>query len=260
MMPGLRPPARMLDDHELQNLLERRTRFARLVHLATCTSTQDVAAAESIDGPVVVWADHQTQGRGRQAREWHDERGADLAVTFKVRVALPTPLALPAALPIAVLQAIEPLAGRPLRVKWPNDLFLDGKKLCGVLIDAGAGHPDSYLIGIGVNCNRTRFPPDLEGVGTSLALATGRTVDRSEMLLAIAERVHGLLDELVARRHGALEDVLRDRLGLVGQRVRVEAAERHEGVLTGIDFARVELDGRVELPLGSVRGIQRLAG
>ncbi len=247
----------MSDDRHLETELQRRTRFHRLVHLATCTSTQDVAAGHSDDTPTVVWADHQTRGRGRQQREWHDERGQDLALTFRVRQPLPAPLALPAALPVAVLQAIEPLAGRPLRIKWPNDLFLDGKKLCGVLIDAGAGSPDTYLIGIGVNCNRVRFPPDLENLATSLALATGRTVDREALLLAIAEGLDRLLDDLVARRHGALERVLRDRLGLVGQRVRVDAGERREGVLTAIDFARLVLDGGVEMPLGIVRGIVR---
>jgi BirA family biotin operon repressor/biotin-[acetyl-CoA-carboxylase] ligase len=247
----------MPTDSRIETLLRECTRFRRLEHVLSCPSTQDLAAALPHDGDAVFWADHQTKGRGRQQREWHDEPGADLAVTFRVTLPLPLPLALPAALPVAVLEAIEPLLARPLRLKWPNDLYLDGKKLCGVLIDAGLAGRDSYLIGVGVNCNRTRFPPDLEAIATSLALASGHLVARGELLLAIAQRLERMLQELSEGRHERLEALFRDRLGLVGQRVVVTTATSETGVLTDVDFARVQLDGARTHPLAIVRGIQR---
>ncbi|MEO6597418.1 MAG: biotin--[acetyl-CoA-carboxylase] ligase [Planctomycetota bacterium] len=248
----------MTDDARLQALLRQRTRFRHLAHVASCVSTQDLAAAEPGSGDAVFWAEHQTRGRGRQQREWHDEPGADLAVTFRVTVPLPVPLALPAALPVAVLQACEPLLARHLRIKWPNDLFVDARKLCGVLIDAGVGSPDTYLIGIGVNCNRVRFPRDLEALACSLALVTGREVDRASLLLSIAERVDAMLRALADREHAELEALFRNRLGHMGQRVRVDAAEVIEGVLTRLDFQSLELDGARTVPLAIVRGIHRL--
>ncbi|HEX6812180.1 MAG TPA: biotin--[acetyl-CoA-carboxylase] ligase [Planctomycetota bacterium] len=246
----------MPDDARIENLLSERTRFRRLVHVVSCASTQDLAAADPCFGDAVYWADHQTRGRGRQMREWHDEPGADLAVTFRVTASLPHPLALPAAVPVAVLQACQPFAGRRLSIKWPNDVLIDGRKLSGVLIDAGVGSPDTYLIGIGVNCNRVRFPPDLESTAGSLALATGHEVDRAALLFAIAVQIEALLGHLTLRRHDGLEAVFRDRLGLMGRRVRVDSAEVHEGVLTGIDFERLVLDGRRAVPLAIVRGIR----
>lgn len=246
----------MTDYARIETLLRERTRFHRLTHVASCVSTQDLAAAAPLDGDGVWWADHQTRGRGRQQRAWHDEPGKDVAATFRATVALPIPLALPAALPVAVLQALEPFAGRPLRIKWPNDLFLDGKKLCGVLIDAGAGGPDTYLIGVGVNCNRVRFPPDLETTACSLASATGHEVDRGGLLVEIAQRLDAMLHALVARDHGRLEELFRERLGLLGQRVAVEAAETHTGVLTDLDFHSLVVDGR-RVPLAIVRSIRR---
>lgn len=242
-----------------ETLLQQRTRFRRLVHVASCTSTQDLAAAAPRDGDAIFRADHQTKGRGRQAREWHDEPGLDLAVTFRVTISLPQPLALPAALPVAVLQACEPLAGRPLRIKWPNDLFLDGRKLSGVLIDAGVGGPDTYLIGIGINCNRTRFPRDLEAIACSLATATGHEVDRDALLLTLAERIDAMLVDLQARRHERLEALFRERLGFVGKPVVIDAGAQHTGELRGIDFQRLELDGGRTFPLAIVRAI-RAAG
>lgn len=244
----------------IEILLRERTRFLELVHVPSCSSTQDLAVGHPGTGDAIFWADHQTRGRGRMQREWHDEPGKDLAVTLRVTLRLPHPTALPAALPVAVLQACEPFAGRLLRIKWPNDVFLDGRKLAGVLVDAGSGTRDTYLIGIGVNCNRVRFPPDLESTACSLATATGHEVDRAELLLHLAERVHSMLGDLAAGRHAALEDVFRERLGLLGQRVRVEAAMTHEGVLTALDFARLVLDDDRVVPLPSVRGIQRANG
>ncbi len=249
-----RPPVPMLADDQIETLLRESTRFRRLHHVASCPSTQDLATAATRDGDAVFWADHQTRGRGRQQREWHDEPGADLAVTFRVTVALPQPQALPAALPVAVLQAIEPLAGQRLRLKWPNDLFLDGRKLCGVLVDAGVGGADTYAIGVGVNCNRTRFPPDLDGKATSLARATGHEIDRGALLVGIARQLDTVLGELAAGRLERLEGVFRDRLGLVGRRVVLDAGARHEGLLEHIDFEHALLADQ-RLPLAIVRAM-----
>jgi BirA family biotin operon repressor/biotin-[acetyl-CoA-carboxylase] ligase len=246
----------MLDDAQIETMLRQRTRFRRYVHVVSCTSTQDLAAAEPRDGDAAFWADHQTAGRGRQQREWHDEPGVDIALTLRAKLVLPQPLALPAALPVAVLQACEPFAGRRLAIKWPNDLYLEGRKLCGVLIDAGAAGPDTFSIGIGVNVNRVRFPGDLGATATSLALATGREVDRGKLVLALAERVDAMLVELGHGRHAELESLFRERLGLVGHRVVVSAGtEERRGTLTDVDFRRVVLDGDRELPLAIVRGI-----
>lgn len=247
----------MPTDSRIETLLRQSTRFRRLTHVPSCSSTQDLAAAAPHDGDAVFWADHQTKGRGRQQREWHDEPGADLAVTFRVTLSLPRPLALPAALPVAVLEAVEPLAGRTLRLKWPNDLFLDGRKLCGVLIDAGLAGRDSYLIGVGVNCNRTRFPPDLEATATSLALATGRVVDRGELLVAIARRLEAMLQDLAAERYERLQAEFRDRLELLGHRVELTTGTLQTGTLLQVDFEHVTLDGGRRFPLAIVRGMRR---
>ncbi len=247
----------MPDDASLETQLRQRTRFRRLVHVAACASTQDLAAAEPNGPDAVFWADHQTRGRGRQGREWHDEPARDLAATFRVHATLPQPQALPAAVPVAVALACEPLASRELRIKWPNDVYLDGRKLGGVLIDAGVGGPDGYLVGIGVNCNRVRFPRDLEGIATSLAAATGHEVDRGALLVELAVQLDAVLAALAKGATAALEAVFRARLGLLGRRVRVEAAATHAGMLTAIDFAQFVLDDTLALPLGVVRAIGR---
>lgn len=243
-------------DAVVESLLQGTTRFRRLVHVPSCTSTQDLAAAPPHDGDAVFWADHQTRGRGRQQRAWHDEPAADLAITLRATSAAPTPMALPAALPVAVCEAIEPYAGRALRVKWPNDVFVDGRKLCGVLIDVGQAGKDTWLIGVGVNCNRTRFPPELEPIASSLALVGGHAVDRGALLLAIAQRVDAMLRDVADNRLHRLEEEFRQRLGLLGRAVVVDVGAAHAGTLSAVDFTALTLDGGRTFPLGHVRSLR----
>jgi BirA family biotin operon repressor/biotin-[acetyl-CoA-carboxylase] ligase len=241
-------------DADLERRLAATTRFQRLVHVPTCGSTQDLAAAEHGRPPAVYWADHQTAGRGRMQRNWHDEPGTGLAVTFRFAQPLPEPMALAAVAPVCVAQSVEPFGGRGVQLKWPNDVLIDGKKLAGVLIDAvGDGQ---YAVGIGINVNRVRFPRELEATATSLALATGRFCDRHGLLLAIAQRLEAALGMLARGDAAALTAEFAARLGLLGRRVLVDAGALHDGVLERLDLRAIVLDGGRNLPLGLVRSLR----
>lgn len=252
----------MTSHPRLDDELRRRTRFGRLVHVASCASTQDLAAEQDLADPtdLIVWADHQTRGRGRQSRVWDDAGDLDLAVTFRVCADLPNPVALPAALPIAVLSACEPMIARPLRIKWPNDVYAGSQKLSGVLVDRDSARPEIYRIGVGVNVNRVHFPPELDGKATSLRLLAGRELDRSAALLALAESVDAMLDAISAggddRAHLAS---FRERLGLMHREVTVTAGRTISGRLTDIDFDRLVLDDDQPVPLAIVTALSAKA-
>ncbi|MFM1870961.1 MAG: hypothetical protein RL398_383 [Planctomycetota bacterium] len=240
----------------LDALLKERTRFRHNRFEPSCSSTQDLAAAaagrgEKIDDGI-VWTDHQTAGRGRQQRLWNDAPGLDLAATFRFAARLPRTLALPAATPVAVAAACEAVVGRPVSIKWPNDVFLGGRKLSGVLIDAGFAGPDTYLIGVGINCNRTTFPRELDGLATSLCLHSGQFVDRDALLLDLAVRLDRMLSDLAENNLTSLLADFRRRLGLLGRRVLVTAQGEHSGVLTDLDFGSLQLDGSRRIDLGLV--------
>jgi BirA family biotin operon repressor/biotin-[acetyl-CoA-carboxylase] ligase len=175
--------------------------------LETVTSTQEVAHGLPI-GSVVV-ADRQTAGRGRLGRRWQSPPGGGLAASF---VVAPNPLA-----SLAAGVAAAEACGAPVRLKWPNDLLLKGRKLGGILVE---GRPGRMVIGIGINL--AWAPPG----GASLA------ADRDELL----ER---LQDELEWWLQAGPEQVLvrwRERSDTVGRTVRVElAAESFVGVAEDID-------------------------
>jgi len=128
----------------------------------------------------VVTADSQTAGRGRRGRTWFAEPGTSLLYSLVIRPTGDRPL-LPLSIPIAVCEAAESLADVRCQIKWPNDVWIDGRKLAGVLIE---GRPDRdpdaswSVIGIGMNLDLSsaRIPPEL--TGRVAWLGDGATAER----------------------------------------------------------------------------------
>lgn len=158
-------------------------------------STQDEALRRLAAGErdFVVRADAQTAGRGRRGRAWTGEPGASLLASFGL--ALPpgkNPGELPFALALALRDAAAARlpAGTRLTVKWPNDLWLDGKKLAGLL---GEARPDGaggtlVALGCGVNLSQREFPPELLAGATSLELGGAAAATPREFLAALRPR------------------------------------------------------------------------
>ncbi|HOX07434.1 MAG TPA: biotin--[acetyl-CoA-carboxylase] ligase [Planctomycetota bacterium] len=162
---------------------------AWLGYFAETGSTQDeafrAAARGAVSGSAFV-AEHQSAGRGRRASEWTASPGSSLLLSVLIRPA-PEParcgcLALAAA--AAAAEAVERAApGAEIRIKWPNDLFLDGRKLGGLLVEVRRG---VAVLGLGLNVNQASgdFSPELRGRAVSLTSA-GVTVDRRRLLAEV---------------------------------------------------------------------------
>ncbi len=138
------------------------------------TDSTNARARELIEagapGGTIVTAAEQTAGRGRQGRSWTAPPGKALLYSAILRPLDERHLLLPLAVPLAVCAAAEELApGIECRIKWPNDIWLDGRKLAGVLIEAKPQNGWA-VIGIGLNLSITRdeFPPDLQDTAISL--------------------------------------------------------------------------------------------
>jgi BirA family biotin operon repressor/biotin-[acetyl-CoA-carboxylase] ligase len=176
----------------------------RDVHwLAETDSTQrvarDLARAGAAEGTTVI-AERQTAGRGRLGRTWHSPAGQNLYCSVVLRPPLE-----PAAVPqlglvvgVAVAAAVAEATGLRPAIKWPNDVLLGGRKVCGILteMEAEVERVHHVIAGIGVNLNleARAFPRDLRRKATSLRIATGRRVDRAAFtagLLAALEARYG---------------------------------------------------------------------
>jgi BirA family transcriptional regulator, biotin operon repressor / biotin---[acetyl-CoA-carboxylase] ligase len=209
-----------------------------LVHLSTAGSTNDharrLALAGAPHGTVVV-AEQQTAGRGRQGRVWSAPTGRALTLSALVRLPAAMLEPLPLAVALAVCEACEAVAPVACRIKWPNDVWIDGRKVAGVLIE---GRPlDRWaVIGIGLNVNTAQdeFPEELRGPAVSLRIAAGRPIDRDAALDALLTR----LADWVARLDDpvAVAAAFRERDVLHGERIAWSAGDaKREGEARGID-------------------------
>lgn len=172
--------------------------FLRILAEVDSTNRHLVARAEQggAEGDVIA-ADAQTAGRGRLARTWFSPPGRNLYFSVLLRPAVEPALAV--TLPLLagctvanVLAVTAPELDAQIRIKWPNDIWLGERKLCGVLCEmqAEADRVHHVVVGIGLNVNlcRDELPPALDATATSLAIAAGHPFDRAALLAALLER------------------------------------------------------------------------
>jgi len=243
---------------------ERAAAAAPWVRRVVCLAEADSTNAEALrlaaggepSGTVVV-ADAQSAGRGRLGRSWWAEPGGSLLASWLIRPELAADRwpALTLVAGLAAARALIASAGIEVRLKWPNDLLIQGRKLGGLLAEAdGRG---ALVVGLGVNVRQTEFPDEIAGIATSVVAAGGRLVERSWVLAAT-------LSSFGARMHHpeAALDEYRGLCDTLGREVRVErvGSEPVEGIAhdvapNGALIVEAE-SGRVSVSAGDVQHLR----
>jgi BirA family biotin operon repressor/biotin-[acetyl-CoA-carboxylase] ligase len=196
----------------------------KIVRLGSVTSTQDVAR-ELLIGSVVV-ADHQTAGRGRSSHSWEAPPGAALLVSF---VLPPNPL-----LSLAAGVAAAEACGRGVRLKWPNDLLLEGRKVGGILVEAS---PARAVCGIGINLT---WAPE----------GAARLDEPRDQLL---ERLGPAMERWSSAPAAQVLARWRELSDTVGKKVRIELPDRIvEGTASDIDASGALVVDGVLVSAGSL--------
>ena len=160
------------------------------------------AAEDGAPEGLLVIGDEQTAGRGRSGRHWTTPPGTAIAMTILLRpeIAADRIAMTTLVMGLAVTQAVRELYDIPAGIKWPNDVVINGKKLCGILTEMSAEvmHVNHIVIGVGINANMTSFPEELSRIATSLKLELGRDVSRAELIaqvMAEFERLYEKFEE-----------------------------------------------------------------
>ena len=184
----------------------------------------------------VCFSLHQTGGKGRRGRVWQDE-GKDLLFSILFLEGLNEKLAL--ALPLlsgaAVAQTLVGLGFDP-KIKWPNDVLLNDKKCCGILVEGVSETSiDAIISGIGINLNEDSFPEDIAYKATSLHIQSGLTYDPEEVLSLFLKEFDELYEDY--KRGGKRYLMLiRERFYLLGKEVYLNYHnENLSGTVEGID-------------------------
>lgn len=192
--------------------------FEEIDSTNACAKT--LADTGAADG-TVVWAEHQTAGRGRHGRSWTDTPGDNLMFTVVVREVSDRHLPwVPYYMSEAVAGGIERALDIRLNAKWPNDLLMNDKKVCGMLLEGSDNPAGRFVVaGIGINVNQMIFPPEILHSATSLQMELGREVDRIPLFHSILENMEALLHEI--RSHGgtAVLESWTNRCSTFGNRI-----------------------------------------
>ena len=228
--------------------------------LGEVASTQVEAARLAAEGATegtVVMSTHQSAGRGRRGREWLDAPGESLLMSIVLRPRIPPNLApqLSLVAAVAVVDALTS-AGVTATIRWPNDVMVGKRKICGMLPEAvttrdGAlGH---VILGIGVNVNQCGFPAPIRTLATSMRIETGREHAVDGMLDAVLAALEGWYPRFVEEGLGALLPAWLERAQGIGSRAR--AADGREGVAVGLAE-----DGALLLRMDSGESVRVVAG
>lgn len=234
---------------------------------STNTEIKKAAEGRAPHGTLAV-ADYQSMGKGRRGRSWISPPGVGVWMSLLLRPRIhpscASMLTLVAAL--AVAEGIKEVCGLDGKIKWPNDIVVNGKKVCGILTEMSTELEciNYVVVGIGINANTEEFPEDIREIATSLSIETGERISRSRLISAVMkamEKYYSLFME-TKNMSGLLEPYHR-MLANKGNVVRVLApGNEYNGIAEGINeegelLVRTE-DGELRTVLSgevSVRGI-----
>jgi BirA family biotin operon repressor/biotin-[acetyl-CoA-carboxylase] ligase len=223
------------------------------VHHRLTDSTNERARELAIAGAphgTLVTADEQSAGRGRQGRAWVAPPGRALLMSLVVRDLREEHALLPLSAAVAVCEACEASAGVECAIKWPNDVWIAGRKVAGILVE-GRPHEGWAVLGIGLNVatEADEFPDELREIATSLRAAG----DGAPSLPAVRAELVSRLESWLARAAGEVIAAWRERDALRGRRVRWTGGEGEAAGIADSGALLVETgDGQVELDAGEV--------
>jgi len=210
---------------------------------STNSCLKRAASEDAPDGTVAV-ADEQTGGRGRRGRSFLSPAGKGVYLSALLRPPLEPNRLLPLTgfVAVAMCSAVERAAGVRPRIKWTNDLVLNGKKLCGILtelsVEGESGALQYVIIGVGVNVSQTRedFAGELENIASSLAIETGRRISRAALAAAMIEELDRMYAALLVGDTKPYLDAYRRDCLTIGREVQLLWQDVHERVrAVGVD-------------------------
>jgi len=134
---------------------------------------------------------------------------------------------------VATGSAIQQQTSAPVKLKWPNDILLNGKKLAGILCEciAQSGNTPAVIVGIGINLNHTAFPENIQDIATSLKLETGKNVNRTELVLSLLQNLDSEYKEFLQENRENLIRKWTEQSDMFGKTVTVQQKGK---TLTGV--------------------------
>lgn len=240
-----------------------------IVHSLETASTNEDAKAAGKDRPhgTLFVSEIQTGGKGRMGRRWSSPPGGIfMSLLLRPTKASPSLPALSIAAGYCVAAAVREDLGLPAMLKWPNDVLVDGKKICGILcessltpgVSTGSAPWDSpaamVVVGIGINANldTSLLPPEVQETASSLSSLAGHQVDRETLIAGVLNRLEPAYRSFMDNGLEGIVKGLNDIAALKGQQVTVARATSSDISSTHGFFRGIDVQGRaiIEVPGG----------
>jgi BirA family biotin operon repressor/biotin-[acetyl-CoA-carboxylase] ligase len=210
-------------------------------------STNDEAfllgLAGAADGTVVI-ADSQSKGKGRLQRSWHSPRGTNIytSIILRPEIELRKASRIPIFAGVAVAEVLNQYCPGRIKLKWPNDVLLDGKKVSGILsqLKTSENKVDFIVLGIGINVNTDsgQFPQELQDTATSMFIKTGSRISRQELIISLYENLGKWYRNLMEAGFESIKDKWLAMSDMIDRRVEISfLGETVSGKVKGLDDA-----------------------
>lgn len=217
----------------------------KIIYYKQLDSTNTEIARLAVEGAAhgtVVVADEQTAGKGRRGRGWESPAGENIYMSILIR-----PDCLPDRAPMltlvmaySVAKVLKEHGFLDVQIKWPNDLVLSGKKICGILTEMQLkdNEIDYVVVGVGINVNTSMFPKELKDTATSLYLESGRVSERETLVETIVEQFDEEYRQFLETQDlSFLKEAYNDMLVNVAREVRVlEPGNEYTAYAQGINY------------------------
>lgn len=221
---------------------------------STNNYAKELAVAGEKENTVVI-AEKQTGGRGRIGRPFYSPKGDGLYISILCRPKLSVDIAplITSYTAVAVAKAVEKLCGHEVNIKWVNDIYMNGRKICGILTEAGfdfeGGMIDYAVIGIGVNVYGIDFPEEIKNIASSVEKETGKRISRNELAAEILNNLSKMPTEIVKKEY---LDIYREKSNVIGRKVTVSCGG------STFEALAVEIDDNAALKVMTDEGIKTL--
>ena len=216
-----------LDEKKLASALPNAVKLTVVEQTGSTNDDLKKAAKAGAADRTVLIAERQSEGRGREGRSFYSERGLYMSVLLPWQPeTAPFVTHLSA---VAVVRALQKAAGVKASIKWVNDVFVEGKKVCGILTESViCGNERRLVVGIGVNVDSPDFPKELQKTAGRVSC------DKNALATLLLQEIFALFDDFCADE---LRREYRDACFLTGKRVTVLKAEPREATVFGLDDA-----------------------
>ncbi|HAA43138.1 MAG TPA: biotin--[acetyl-CoA-carboxylase] ligase [Ruminiclostridium sp.] len=241
----------IINSKEIMTERESKILGKNVIYFPQIDSTNNYAkkiAQEGCEEGTVVIADLQTSGRGRLGRKWSskNKKGILMSVVLKPEISIEELQIITLAASVAVVETVKELTGIGLGVKWPNDIILDGRKVCGILTEASMEMDkiNFVVLGIGLNVwhEKEDFPDELEEKATSLSIYMKQKsqlndiiIRRSRLIIRILYKLEELYDKINKGDLGSITTLWKKYSVTLGREVLISVkGEQHSGIAIDI--------------------------